>query len=339
MEWVGLANEAIEGSGNPVIQFPTRCVHNLAIDWLDENYIASCSAANDPSVCVWDRRAGSRFAAAGVGPVPESGQPGPALEFRGVVAPKSSVWSLRFSRTKRGCLGVLANTGHFKTYDIAKEYLSEEYRSSVDETLGRGSFENYPEPVYTKYVRDVCAPFNHPTRGCKEPDRIVSFDFLNISGANEPSAITLAGDGKVNITTFKPPPAPVGLSYQGILVSGGPDGFKALEPFRGPKVSETVEAIRSQVRSRSNGHSQSEGRKLSSRERREGFLSLGTREGSLSAEDALTLLTVNKLRCQEGYLFDETRNKRILEDDPYLQDFWDWVKREWTRRQRSQLTR
>ena len=158
-----------EGPGNPSLQFPTRCVHNLAIDWLDENYIASCIASNEPTICVWDRRVGPRFAP-GVGPTNalDTGQPDPALEFKNVVAPKSSIWSLRFSRTKRGCLGVLANTGHFKTYDMAKEYTAEEYRSSMDETLGHGSLRSYPEQIYTKYVRDVFSPFDHPTRGYKE---------------------------------------------------------------------------------------------------------------------------------------------------------------------------
>lgn len=308
-------------------------MHNLAIDWLDENYIASCSSSSDPTVCIWDRRVGSRFVSPAVGPThtPETGQPGPALEFKNVLAPKSSIWSLRFSRTKRGCLGVLSNTGHFKTYDIAKEYLSEEYRSSVDETLGQGSFENYPEPIYTKYVRDVRSPFNHPSRGCKESERIVSFDFLNISASNEPSAITLSGSGNVNITKLKPPASPIGLSSQGTLVCGGPcDGeFRTMEPqlSQGSSASGVVGTIRDRVQPDSNMQ-QAEGRRtLSSRQNRERALSLGTQGRRLSAEEALSLLTVSKLRCQEGYLFDEARNKRILADDPYLQDFWDWVKR------------
>lgn len=322
---------SVEGPGSPSLQFPTRCVHNLAIDPLDENYFASCSSSHDPTICIWDRRVGSRFVPPAVGPtqMPETGQPSSALEFKNVLAPKSSIWSLRFSKTKRGCLGVLSNTGHFKTYDIAKEYLSEEYRMSVDETLGQGSFENYPESIYTKYVRDVCSPFNHPSRGCKEPERIVSFDFLNVGAPDEPSAITLSGNGQINLATLKPPPCPVGLSSQGVLVSGGPyDGeFKTMNPINAEsRVSEVVRSIRDRAQPGSNNQA---GRKnLSSRQNREYSLSLGTKGYRLSAEDALTLLTVNKLRCQEGYLFDETRNKQILADDPYLQDFWDWVKRE-----------
>lgn len=333
------ADLLVKGPGNPALQFPTKCVNNLAIDWLDENYIASCSSAGDPTICIWDRRVGSRLASTAGGPThtPETGQPGPALEFKGVFAPKSSIWSLRFSRTKRGCLGVLSNTGHFKTYDIAKEYLSDEYRSSVDETLGQGSFENYPEPIYTKYVRDISSPFNHPSRGCNETDRIVSFDFLNISPSNESNAITLSGNGNVGMASLKPPPSPVGISSQGILIRGSPYNdvdFKTMGPPADQgRAAEMVKNIQNRVRPGSHGQPngvESQPRAeapLSSREHRERSLSLGAQGSRLSAEDVLALLTVNKLRCGEGYLFDAARNKRIVANDSYLQEFWTWVER------------
>ncbi|KAL4890772.1 WD40 repeat-like protein [Aspergillus ambiguus] len=326
-----------EAPGNPSLQFPTRCVHNLAIDWLDENYIASCSSSNDPTICVWDRRVGPRFAP-GVGPTNalDTGQPDPALEFKNVIAPKSSVWSLRFSRTKRGCLGVLANTGHFKTYDMAKEYTAEEYRSSMDDTLGHGTSRSYPEQIYTKYVRDVFSPFNHPTRGYGESDRVVSFDFLNLNTSSEPSAITLSGDGQVNIVTIKPPPPAVQLSSQGLLAYAKSDGecdfhTKGPASTHGLPVSEIIEDLRSQKRPVQNeegaSRQSSPTSPLSSREVREQALSIGTLGNPLTVREALTLLTVSRLRCKEGYLFDESRNRRILSDDPCLQAFWDWVER------------
>lgn len=59
--------DVLEGPGNPSLQFPTRCVHNLAIDWLDENYIASCATSNESTVCVWDRRVGTRLTSPSLG--------------------------------------------------------------------------------------------------------------------------------------------------------------------------------------------------------------------------------------------------------------------------------
>jgi hypothetical protein len=322
------------------MQFPTRCVHGLAIDWLDENYIASCLTSSDPTICIWDRRIGSRYTTSGVGPANtlETGQPGPALEFKNVIAPKSQIWSLRFSRTKRGCLGVLASTGHFKTYDIVKEYLPEEYRSSVDETLGQGSSKDYPEQIYTKYVRDVYSPFNHPSRSYEESERVVSFDFLNMSPSNEPTALTLSGNGRVNIITTKPPSPPVRLSSQGLLIrgtSGDDSDFRTISPIpsHGLRVSDVVEDLRERIlpgQDEQGALRENHSKPLSSREVRERALSLGAIGNPITAEEALTLLTINRLRCKEGYLFDASRNRRIIADDPCLQDFWDWIQREFS---------
>ncbi|GAD97793.1 conserved hypothetical protein [Paecilomyces variotii No. 5] len=332
------------GIGNPSLQFPTRCVHNLAIDWLDENYIASCYTSNEPTICVWDRRAGSRFVSVPSAPgATEQNQLGSALDFKNVLDRDSTIWSMRFSRTKRGCLGVLSNKGHFKAYDIAKEYMSEGQSANLDQTLGQGSSRDYLEPIYTKYVRDIRSPYNHPTRGCSESERVVSFDFLNISSSNQPSAITLAGNGNVHIATLQPPCPPVRLSSQGVLVRGGSSGnadFDAMYPCSGAdrKISDVVSAIRDRAlpgsgeQPVSNGTLDSLSREdgvqpLSSRENREHSLSVGTLGTPLEVGDALTLMTVSRFRCKEGYLFDGTKNKDILADDINLQDFWDWIER------------
>ncbi|KAJ5676256.1 hypothetical protein N7462_009153 [Penicillium macrosclerotiorum] len=335
-----------EGPGNPSLQFPSRCVHNLAINWLDENYIASCATSNESTICVWDRRVGSRLASPSVGSStssPDSSQPSSALQFRNVFNSKSSIWSLRFSKTNRGYLGALSNTGHLKTFDIAKDHLSEEYRSSIDETLGQGSFRNYPEPVYTKYVRDVCAPFDHPTRGCEEKERVVCFDFLNLNISPQPSAIALDGNGTPQIITARPPCAPVDLSSQGVLacgISSSATDIRTIHPLSDQisPVSALIENIRARVltSSRSNGISSDErpsvsralsSDPISSREFRKRAVTLGTLGNILTAKEALTISTLGQSRCKEGYLFDEAKNRQIVSEDSALQDFWSWVER------------
>jgi len=260
-----------------------------------------------------------------------------------VFSPKTSIWSLRFSKTNRGYLGALSNTGHLKTFDIAKDHLSEENRASIDDTLGPGSFRNYAEPVYTKYVRDVRAPFDHPTRGCEERERIVAFDFLNIATAAQPSAIALDGNGQPQIVTARPPCPPVDLSSQGVLACGvalRDSDVRTVHPLSEhiSPVSELIGNIRTRVLSSSKDASvnsdreSSESRLLTSepvpsREARERALSLGTLGTLLSAKEALTLSTIGQFRCKEGYLFDEARNRKIVSDDAALQDFWGWVER------------
>ncbi|KAL4925610.1 uncharacterized protein BDV17DRAFT_271885 [Aspergillus undulatus] len=329
-----------EPGGQASLQFPTRCVHNLAIDWLDENYIASGPPLTESTVCIWDRRVGARLSAASAAGL-ENGQNEPALEFKNVNAPKSAIWSLRFSRTKRGCLGVLSSNGHLKTYNIVKEYVAEEYRSPMDRTLGQASLSSYPEQIYTKHVRDIFNPYDHPTRGYKESQRVVSFDFLNMSNSNEPSALTLSADDQIKIVTVKPPSPSVRLSSQGDLVCRGSDkhsDFKLVRPLgtKGSSIGKVVKdlrdgALRRQDRLDTSKKIDKAGEKpaqhLSSREERERMLSVGTLGSPLTVNEALTLMTVNRLRCKEEYLFNATRNKQILVDDPSLQDFWDWIER------------
>ncbi|KAJ5232248.1 hypothetical protein N7468_005204 [Penicillium chermesinum] len=324
-----------EGPGNPSLQFPTHCVHNIAINWLDENYIGSAATNNESTICVWDRRVGARLSSPSVGSSTngyEANQAVPALQFKDVFGSKSSIWSLRFSKTNRGSLGALSSTGHLKTFDIAKDFLPEEYRASIDETLGQGSFKNYAEPVYTKYVRDVRAPFDHPARGSKEKERVVAFDFLNLSISSQPSAIAIDGNQEPHIITGRPPCPPIALSSRGAL-QNRPPLSEQISP-----IANVVENIRARVLPGTPVHdaetdgeiSASEDLRpdpIASRISRERSLAVGTQGTLLSAEEALALSTVSRFRCEEGYLFDEVRNQKIVADDVALQDFWAWAER------------
>lgn len=371
---------------------------NLTIDRLDNNYFASFSPLEGTTIDVWDKRSSRHPLPASVGgsasnnEVPVSVSD---LQLRRVFDPKTSIWSLRFSRTKRGCLGVLSSAGHFKAYDIIKEYLPEEYQSSFGESNGQGDINANPEQIFTRYTRDVCYPFNHPKRGCAESERVVAFDFLNISSSNEPSAITLTGTGEVGIAALEPPGSRVGLSSQGVLVRGNPGeryDFTMINPLptQALGVSGVMDDLRKQIlkRPKETADAGKEGvlagkrqmapikskdksdakkdestagkrqhaapksketlngkkdkaspvkrqvpRPLSSRKARERALSLGILDGAITPEAALTWLSVNRLRCKEGYLFDVAKNKRIVADDPTLQGFWDWI--EHARRQSS----
>lgn len=328
---IPVLKQRLDNSSQAFLTFSTKCVHNTAIDWLDENYFASCSSTADATVCIWDRRMGPHLTAGSTNP--ESGQVGPSLSLGNAVQ-GGSIWSLRFSRTKRGCLGVLSSNGQYKMFDIAKEYLSAGDRNSVDETLGQGSSSSYPEQIYTKNVRDIRYPYNHQIRGYKKSARVVSFDFLNMSRANEPSAITLLGDGKVEFVTVQSSAAPIRLSSQNVLVRGIPFGdrdFKTVtpRPLR-EKTSDIIQSIRENAQlftSQNCSTEEQEKKCLSSRESREQALFLGRVKPSLKVADALTYLTISQARCREGYLFDCEKNKRIVSDDADLQEFWNWVRR------------
>ncbi|KKZ58455.1 hypothetical protein EMCG_00946 [[Emmonsia] crescens] len=327
-----------------------------AVDWLDENYIASCNPSGDASICIWDRRSGSRFSSAAL-PTTDSSQLSAALEFKNVIDPKSSIWSLRFSRTKRGCLGMLSSDGDFKAFDIAKEYVSDENRTSLDQALGQDSAKSYPEQIYTKSVRDFRNPYLPHDCDTDTSRKVASFDFLNFSASNEPTTVTLLANRSVALFTLQSQPCPMDLSSQSVLARGGLAehdlNFKLISPSsKSPsRVSHAVQGIQdrsvSPANSQPNGSSvnktedkNGEGQKssdsstkadviqhLPNRESRERSLSAGIFGSLLSVYDALTWMSIPRLRCQEGYLVDGEKNKELLSNDPGLREFWDWVGR------------
>ena len=56
-----------ENAGNPSLQFQTACVHNVAIDPLDENYFACATPMKDPEIQIWDCRYGTPYTAPTLG--------------------------------------------------------------------------------------------------------------------------------------------------------------------------------------------------------------------------------------------------------------------------------
>jgi WD repeat-containing protein mio len=325
-------------------------VHNLAIDPMDENYIASCFPSADSTVCIWDRRSSSRSLAVGglasLNSIDPS-QLGAALEFKNVVDMANtivpgSIWSLRFSRSRRGCLGVLSSTGQFKVYEVAKTYVSEEDRATLNRTLGDGSAEKYPEKIYTKSIRDLHTSFSHPSRGRKETQRIVSFDWMGtVDKSTKPLAISLTADSKIEIFELQPPPPRFAFSSRADLMKGrrlSNEDPKIISPTTKAQrtIAGTLKSLRKSTAAgmgmQNGNHANGDSREAwydleaySSRRRHEHLLFMGKARIKLPAQDALTLMTTARRRCEEGYRLDCYKNIDIINDDPWLQEMWSWI--------------
>ncbi|KAI5306976.1 hypothetical protein KEM56_005970 [Ascosphaera pollenicola] len=341
-----------ESNGNPSLQFTTKCVNNIAIDPLDENYIASCNPGNGGHISIWDRRAGSKFSPATMASSDGQQQISAALDYENIIDSKSSIWALRFSPTKRGTLAMLSSEGDFKVFELGKEYVSEEYLSSFDRTMGHDSANAYARPIYTRNTREFPSPSFDKAEVEDGSRRVAAFDFLNLGSSNEAHAITVLGNRDVALYSLPPPYRPMSLSSQGPLAYAGraqdDTNFKIIKPSISPPFNVSAEI--NNIRQRANHQplkgflsasplsSLDEAEKppeatplslipLSRREQREKLLSTGTSGDGLPVEDALTWLSIQKLRCQEGYLPSNPRNKEIVADDAGLVEFWDWVDR------------
>jgi len=322
------------------LQFATRCVHNLAVDWHDENYFASCYPTSDPAICVWDRRMTSRLGNAnmlfGAGSHTESRPPEVSMELRNAIQSPGIIWSLRFSKAQRGCLGVLSSTGHLKVYDISKDSLGDEDR----ENYGRENEPAWgtvrPQDIFLDRLQEVAKPYSDPTTPSDEKSRVVSFDFTtSLTRFGESRIITLSASGSVNIMTTRASPTPSNLSSVGGLYKG--ENLVGEADLLNPHPGELAELVRRHAQprnllkqaykaSRQNKVS-TETKRMSSLADQEWHSDLGFYEKDVPIQDMLTLNSIQRLRCKAGYLLDPTKNKAIVSDSHWLQALWAWVEK------------
>lgn len=320
-----------EHTGNPTLQFHTGCVHNIAIDPLDENYFASAAPGKDSTIQIWDRRAGSYSATSTLASGPQYSQQAPALEFSKAFAGSQSssqgtIWSLRFCKGQRGCLGALASTGDFKVFQMQKQYLASE---GHDYNSQEGEQSAIPGLINTKRIWHIEKASADGANKDQESDLTVSFDFTHLGGPHgKPCAIVLRADHTVGLRELESPPPAMSLSLSGTLAIGKRPSFSYdQEQSKDDRyLTNLMDMKFSSDASISDDSYQKSVRnaQLSSRGAHE---HLTIPRAGMDFESALSLSNVIQRRCIEGYLFNCTRNAQIVSDDPWLQDMWTWIAR------------
>ena len=225
-----------ENTASPSLHFQTSCVHNIAIDVLDENYFACAGIPKDRTIQIWDVRHGSPYTAASLGSGSDLSTlaEGPVLEYKEVFNASSAslktpidptgvmistIWSLRYCKGKSGCLGALANNGEFKVFETKHEY-----------SLSTDHYDPQPHPDYgmsnkversmlTKRIHNVEFAWDDKRKGRPEKERVVAFDFPNLAGSKgTPCAIVLRGDHSVGIVELNGAASALAVSSFGEVV-------------------------------------------------------------------------------------------------------------------------
>ncbi|KAL2074388.1 hypothetical protein VTL71DRAFT_8166 [Oculimacula yallundae] len=178
-----------------VINFPTRCNNNIAIDYMDPNYFAS-SSLDQPGIVIWDRRAGGRSTASPMylESTDQDEVPwGAVLKLdRAIEVEKSTyVKQLRYSREQRGALGVLSAAGQLQILQTMKEFIEPGSSNDVAES---------PELLEIKKSYDLEYPFFEHNHRRKYEHRIVSFDWLNLGTSDlQGRVVGLRANGEFEI--------------------------------------------------------------------------------------------------------------------------------------------
>ncbi|KAF2020566.1 hypothetical protein BU24DRAFT_340056 [Aaosphaeria arxii CBS 175.79] len=325
-----------------VAQYPTRQVHNIAIDPLDENYFISAGTTGDPSVTVWDQRYVKQRTSN------DSTSNGAVLEFRPVVdnSQSATIWSLRYTGTKRATFGVLANTGEFKVVELAQHT----HRLEAHQVASAGPYaQAWASPHYTKTSHNLRYPWYDERFRDNERSRVVAYDFMTSgSPLNGQCALSLLPNREIEILKV-PQQAPT-INFTALDEIARDRGIVARPSMRHGTVAEDLIDLQNQTLSEKLGISPDpkdslsgrldkltidhphrtiplESATLSSMQMHEDLLTLAYPDVQIPLGDHLKVLQTQKRRCQEGYNLDCRKNKEIVSNDPWLVDAWNLVER------------
>ncbi|KAF2758075.1 hypothetical protein EJ05DRAFT_452685 [Pseudovirgaria hyperparasitica] len=347
-----------DSPGSSTAQFPTRQVNNISIDPLDENFFISAGPAGDATVSIWDRRYVSRSTSG----TPSSEVPaGSLLELRPAIdtstpGQSTSIWSLRHSGTKRGCFGILANTGEIKIVETAQHGIKS---SNI---LHSGPSNDYGGTPWAanQYVRrshvlqysrsDVswARQYERPA----ENERVYAYDFMNPGCPAEGSCLIAMtrpqGQQQREVTMLRIPDAPPHINFTATNELYRDQTLLYHPRAHRRKIADDMDEIRRIALTGKEAMTDSmvltgslvstetlnpaiemmkldAGTSSSSQSLHEDLLTIAN--SALEPEDLFTTLDVQRRRCMEGYLFDCKKNKLIVKDDPWLGDMWDLIAR------------
>ncbi|KAF2668357.1 hypothetical protein BT63DRAFT_479765 [Microthyrium microscopicum] len=333
-------------------QCPSRIVHNLAIDPLDENYFISAGPEKEPIVAVWDRR--HLRVGGSVTPSSETGPQGAVLEMRPALDTTNScsILSLRFSGVKRGCFEVLSSSGELRTIELAQHAARSDLKQSSHNALGGSPWAS---TMYTRRTHTLAHPAWSSLHGRDEKLKIVSCDFMSWQGLSSDVSL-LALNQNRQITRLKMHGTPRKLNITALdeiwLWKDRPKVLKVrerAETSAADLITIQEKANLGSARRTSDQSLQNSSARLrelsleslahktpnhyespfytSSNDKHEDLMSMNFPQYTPSLEDALKLLPIQRRRCQEGYSLVPAKNQRIVDNDPWLVDMWGIIQR------------
>ena len=342
-----------ENVGTPSLQLPTSCVHNIAIDLLDDNYFASAATSKDSTIQIWDRRAGVASTAGTLSSgLSEHPQQGPIISYKNPFDHnqnplQASIWSLKYCKSQRGFLGALASTGTCLVFETKKNCGALHAPQTLQFQAAFDDLGLMPQAIVTQRIYSVgSSPYCNQSQ-LQDHEQIASFDFTNLGGPNgRPCAFVMRADKTVDIQELDGPPPVLTLSSLGSLAAGQPRnlGKEQTAPVDSNSLDDMLQILSANegtglytspelcnatdAEPGISGRAPSgigEKKQFSSHESHERF---AQSTGSVTIAEALAQLTTIRHRCSAGYLFNCKKNVEVVAHDPWLQDLWTWIGRE-----------
>ena len=335
----------IEPSTTVAATIPTRNVHFLSIDQVNENHFASAGPPGENVVSVWDRRFAVK---ASENAVSGSSEANPVLEIRPAVDPASqaNIWSLRFNPFRRGAFAVLSSSGQVRFFETSALPSHFDFYDSPNTT---GSSTDLSSLLYT---RQSCDLYSAPRPEVLEEDivsRVIAFDFASPPNSRKPDRLLSIRQNRAVEISHVPSRSPrIEMSSSNNLAVNVSGKITVLQQKEGDSIADDLITIQAESLRHSSGDTITQDditasiehmnvanqrsrifgdmTHKSSLERHNEFHSLHTHK-NLSAQDMMTIADVQRRRCLEGYLFDCEKNQEIVRNDPWLVDLWKIINR------------
>ncbi|KAF2712939.1 ubiquitin-protein ligase-like protein E3 [Pleomassaria siparia CBS 279.74] len=331
-----------DSASSGVAQYPTRQVHNIAIDPLDENYFISAGTTGDPTVTVWDQRFVKQRTSS------DPANTASVLEFKPIVdnSQSATIWSLRYCGTKRATFGVLANTGEFKIVELAQH--SHQPESRLSSTAGPNPLA-WASPHYTKVSHHLRYPWYDERHRQEEQSRVVAYDFITTDGRFDGQrALALYPNRDIEMVKVTPPAPRLNFTaleeiFRDQTLIAKPNQrhgavAKDLTELQNKTLSDKHEikpdpreSLTERLDKLTIDHPERniplQSATVPSSKMHEDLLTLAYPDVKITLADYLKALQTHKRRCQEGYNLDCHRNKEIVGNDPWLVDAWTLTER------------
>lgn len=328
----------------------TRQCHFLSIDPLDENYFAAAGPPGENVVCLWDRRTIGHSSMANLSTASLSSA---VLEINDVIDSQrqTTIRTMRFSGTKRGSFAILSSAGQLKQFDVAQNRSVSSYdahqRDHTEDDIG-DSFH------YLKKSNDLQYPWFNKHLGREESTSTVAFDWASLGSLSNRHGIAhMRRNGKIEFLHIPSNPTIVKLTATNDIAFHVQSMSVVHSVPHKRSVAEDLLHIQARAQKQRRSKSSEKNRKeamngthtdkhkttnalaggskessdLSNRQKHEQLLNFGLPTARLTLVDALTMIDVQRRRCEEGYLFDCDINKLIVKNDAWLVDMWDFIKR------------
>ena len=276
------------------------------------------------------------------------------LEFCPAIDNKlpSTVWSLRYLSSRRGCFSILSSTGEVKIIELAQNnprIYRHEGLIGHDIASGSSNFR-------TKRSHSLKYPWQ-PDLGPEDTTRIISIDFVGGKSTDKPRLLALRLNHDVEVLNLPEPPPYISFTPldEVAICSGRRLSILQCAPKKQPTSEELYQIQLNHItgkdysQSFKNSELDFEIDQVSKAELENAFqrlnddgsktplqISRRLHEALLNIRPSFTrsnyhaflkLLGVQRQRCQEGYLFNCRRNKFIVANDPWLVDLWDLMGR------------